>query len=106
MTKSNGKAALITGSTDGVGRVVAKRLADGGSGSVSLMSYRAIACGGATTALVPPVYDSNVVSFARLTRHLDVSTVPLTLSMNCFASRRESSTATRVGGVVLVSSIA
>jgi NAD(P)-dependent dehydrogenase (short-subunit alcohol dehydrogenase family) len=30
MTKSNGKAALITGSTDGVGRVVAKRLADGG----------------------------------------------------------------------------
>ena len=26
MTKSNGKAALITGSTDGVGRVVAKRL--------------------------------------------------------------------------------
>lgn len=31
MTKSNGKAAaLITGSTDGVGRVVAKRLADSG----------------------------------------------------------------------------
>jgi NAD(P)-dependent dehydrogenase (short-subunit alcohol dehydrogenase family) len=30
MTKSNGKTALITGSTDGVGRVVAKRLADGG----------------------------------------------------------------------------
>jgi NAD(P)-dependent dehydrogenase (short-subunit alcohol dehydrogenase family) len=30
MTKSNGKAALITGSTDGVGRVVAKRLADCG----------------------------------------------------------------------------
>jgi NAD(P)-dependent dehydrogenase (short-subunit alcohol dehydrogenase family) len=30
MTKSNGKTALITGSTDGVGRVVAKRLADSG----------------------------------------------------------------------------
>jgi NAD(P)-dependent dehydrogenase (short-subunit alcohol dehydrogenase family) len=30
MTKSNGNAALITDSTDGVGRVVAKRLADGG----------------------------------------------------------------------------
>ena len=30
MTESNGKTALITGSTDGVGRVVAKRLADGG----------------------------------------------------------------------------
>src|SRR5580704_18862363 len=30
MTKSNGTTALITGSTDGVGRVVAKRLADGG----------------------------------------------------------------------------
>jgi NAD(P)-dependent dehydrogenase (short-subunit alcohol dehydrogenase family) len=30
MTKSNGKTALITGSTDGVGRLVAKRLADRG----------------------------------------------------------------------------
>jgi len=30
MAESNGKTALITGSTDGVGRVVAKRLADGG----------------------------------------------------------------------------
>jgi NAD(P)-dependent dehydrogenase (short-subunit alcohol dehydrogenase family) len=30
MTKSNGKTAMITGSTDGVGRVVAKRLADDG----------------------------------------------------------------------------
>ena len=30
MTKSSEKTALITGSTDGVGRVVAKRLADEG----------------------------------------------------------------------------
>ena len=30
MAKSNGKTALITGSTDGVGRVVAERLADSG----------------------------------------------------------------------------
>ena len=30
MAKANGKTALITGSTDGVGRVVAKRLAEGG----------------------------------------------------------------------------
>ena len=30
MAKSNGKTALVTGSTDGVGRVVAERLADGG----------------------------------------------------------------------------
>jgi NAD(P)-dependent dehydrogenase (short-subunit alcohol dehydrogenase family) len=30
MTKANGKTALVTGSTDGVGRVVAKRLAEQG----------------------------------------------------------------------------
>jgi NAD(P)-dependent dehydrogenase (short-subunit alcohol dehydrogenase family) len=30
MAKSNGKTALVTGSTDGVGRVVAKRLGDAG----------------------------------------------------------------------------
>jgi len=30
MTKPNGKTALVTGSTDGVGRLVAKRLAEGG----------------------------------------------------------------------------
>jgi NAD(P)-dependent dehydrogenase (short-subunit alcohol dehydrogenase family) len=30
MAKANGKTVLITGSTDGVGRVVAKRLAEGG----------------------------------------------------------------------------
>src|ERR1700735_2844858 len=32
MTKPNGKTAFVTGSTDGVGRVVAKRLAGQGGG--------------------------------------------------------------------------